>query len=379
VSASHCPEDLLIRERRGTLGPGEQRALAEHAATCELCGLSRALGRDLVRDPLPALAGEAVGGETDRATELDVDGQEQTRLALIVARTMLMRGKVMRAGSAAPAELAPVPLPARRALPSRTRSRRRRARSPRRFAVAAALVLLAGSASAALWRWSAWSVEQARIKERAAEAVAHSGRAHRHAGSAGVAVPPEEVPAPTEQPPAIEEPLVPVAQSEQPVAPSPPVPVHVAPSPVTPPPAPQRRVAAASSKHSVPDLDARQLFVAAGQARRARNFAEAEGLYRDLQAHFPGSPEATLSFLSLGDLLLSQGAIAQALAQFDAYLASGDAMMAEEALVGRARALARLGRTEEERAAWRALLSRFPQSDYRWRAQQRLDHAGDAP
>ena len=105
-----------------------------------------------------------------------------------------------------------------------------------------------------------------------------------------------------------------------------------------------------------------------------------------MQAHFPGSPEATLSFLSLGDLLLSQGAIAlsqgalaQALAQFDAYLASGDTMMAEEALVGRARTLARLGRTEEERAAWRALLSRFPQSDYRWRAQQRLDRAGDAP
>jgi TolA-binding protein len=376
VSASQCPEDLLILERRGTLGLDQQRALAEHAATCELCSLSRALGRDLARDPLPALAGEATGGETDRGTEL-VDGQEQTRLALIVARTMLMRGKVMRAGSAAPAESALVPLPARRALPSRTSTRRRRARSPRRFAVAAALLLLAGSASAALWRWSAWSIEQARIKERAADAVAHVGRRHRHAGSAGVAVPTEDVPAPTEQPPAIDEPLESVARSEQPVAP--PVPVLVAPSPVTPRPAPQRPVAAASAKRPVPDLDARQLFVAAGQARRARNFAEAEGLYRVLQAHFPGSPEATLSFLSLGDLLLSQGAIAQALAQFDAYLASGDAMMAEEALVGRARTLARLGRTEEERAAWRALLSRFPQSDYRWRAQQRLDRAGDTP
>jgi TolA-binding protein len=245
--------------------------------------------------------------------------------------------------------------------------------------VAAALLLLAGSASAALWRWSAWTIEQARIKERAPDAAARSGRAHRHAGSAGVVVPPEDLPAPTEQPPAIDEPLESVAQSEQPVAPSPPVPVHAAPSPVTPPPAARPRVAAASAKPRVPDLDARQLFVAAGQARRARNFAEAEGLYRALQAHFPGSPEATLSFLSLGDLLLSQSALAQALAQFDAYLASGDAMMAEEALVGRARTLARLGRTEEERAAWLALLSRFPQSDYRWRAQQRLDRAGDTP
>jgi TolA-binding protein len=132
-------------------------------------------------------------------------------------------------------------------------------------------------------------------------------------------------------------------------------------------------------RRAVADLDARQLFVAAGQARRERDFSEAARLYTTLQERYPKSPEATLSFLSLGDLSLSQGAATRALAQFDAYLASGDAMMAEEALVGRARTLARLGRTEEERAAWRALLSLFPQSDYRWRAQQRLDHAGDTP
>ncbi len=376
MTASQCPEDLLILERRGTLGFDERRVLAEHAATCELCSLSRALGRDLARDPLPALAGAAVGGETDPASGLDIDGNEQTRLALIVARTMLMRGKVVRSRNAAPANVALVPLPARRSAASRTTTRRRRrVRSPRRFAVAAALLLMAGSASAAWWRWSAWTTEQARIKDRAATAAARSGRLHGRAGSVGAVVAPEDLPAPTEQPPAIDEPLEPVAQSEQPVAPSPPVPVHAAPSPAVRP-----RVAAASAKPPVPDLDARQLFVAAGQARRARTFAEAEGLSRALQAHFPvRSPEATLSFLSLGDLLLSQGAIAQALAQFDAYLASGDAMMAEEALVGRARTLARLGQTEEERAAWRALLSRFPQSDYRWRAQQRLDRAGDTP
>ena len=369
MSASQCPEDLLILERRGTLGPDEQRALAEHAATCELCSLSRALGRDLARDPLPALAGEATGGEAGEGAELGVDGHEQTRLALIVARTMLMRGKVVRAGSAAPDEVALVPLPARRAAASRA-TRRRRARSPRRFAAAAALLLLAGSASAALWRWSAWTIERARIKERAADAEAHRPRPHRHAGSAGLVVPAQDMPAPTEQPSAVGEPLEPVAQSEQPVAPPPPAPIRAMP----PPPA-RSRIAAAPARPPVPELDARQLFVAAGQARRARNFAQAEGLYRALQAHFPGSPEATLSFLSLGDLSLSQGALAQALAQFDAYLASGDTTMAEEALVGRARTLARLGRTEEERAAWRALLSRFPQSDYRWRAQQCLDGA----
>lgn len=370
MSASPCPEDLLILERRGTLGSDEQRALAEHAATCELCSLSRALGRDLARDPLPALAGEATGSETD------IDRNEQTRLALIVARTMLMRGKVVRSGSPAPAEVALVPLPSRRAAVSRPKTRRRRrARSPRRFAVAAALLLLAGSASAAWWRWSAWTTEQARIKERAAPAAVRSSGLRRRVGSAGVVMPPEDLPAPSEQPPAIDELHEPVARSEQPFVAPPPDPVRVAPSPV-PPPAARPRVAALPAGPRVPDLDAHQLFVAAGQARRARAFAEAAGLYRALQAHFPGSAEATLSFLSLGDLLLSQGALAQALAQFDAYLASGDTMMAEEALVGRARTLARLGRTEGERAAWRALLARFPQSDYRWRAQQRLDGAG---
>ena len=371
MSTSQCPEDLLILERRGTLGPDEQRVLAEHAATCELCSLSRALGRDLARDPLPALAGGATDAEPDQGADPIVDSQEQTRLALIVARTMLMRGKVVRTGSAAAAEVALVPSPARRAAASRTTSRRRRrARSPRRFAAAAAILLLAGSASAALWRWSAWTIEQARIKEHAAAAAARGGGVHRRAARAGSHESPEVASAPSEQPPAVDEPLEPVAQSEQPVAPPPPAPIRAMP----PPPA-RSRIAAAPARPPVPELDARQLFVAAGQARRARNFAQAEGLYRALQAHFPGSPEATLSFLSLGDLSLSQGALAQALAQFDAYLASGDTTMAEEALVGRARTLARLGRTEEERAAWRALLSRFPQSDYRWRAQQCLDGA----
>ncbi len=384
MSASECPEDLLVRERRGGLGPVERRALAQHAATCELCSLSRAIGRGI-----GAAAAEETGDETDGETGNQASNQagnqggndDQARLALIVARTMLMRGKVVRNGNSARADSPAAPAPssadvdvAPRAMPRR----RRGASSPRRFAVAAALLLLAGSASAALWRWSAWTTLQTRIQERAASTGARTAGSRRRAASAvaPAPAPAEEAPAIGEPPP-VEPPPVPLPESA--VAPSPAPAVRAVPSLVAPPPsrAPVRTVAAA--RRAAVELDARQLFVAAGQARRAGDFVAAARIYRELQARYPGSPEATLSFLSLGDLSLSQGRPSQALVQFDAYLASGDTMMAEEALVGRARVLARLGRTEDERAAWRALLSRFPQSDYRWRAQQRLDRAGDAP
>jgi TolA-binding protein len=117
---------------------------------------------------------------------------------------------------------------------------------------------------------------------------------------------------------------------------------------------------------------AADLFAAAARARRARDLEGAIQRYRQLQSAFPRSPEARLSFVSLGDLLFSRGAYLVALQQLDGYLHSGETELLEEALLGRARALAALGRRADERAAWRLLLDRFPQSDYRWRAQQRL-------
>jgi TolA-binding protein len=72
-------------------------------------------------------------------------------------------------------------------------------------------------------------------------------------------------------------------------------------------------------------------------------------------------------------VLLDLGQSESALSQFDRYLARRpDGPLAQEALFGRASALARLGRTEEERRTWQDLLARFPKSVYRDRASQRL-------
>ena len=74
----------------------------------------------------------------------------------------------------------------------------------------------------------------------------------------------------------------------------------------------------------------------------------------------------------MGRLLLAQNAPQAALAHFSRYRGP----LAEEALLGRAQALAALGRSDEERSAWRELLDRFPKSVYAARARSRLGRQG---
>jgi outer membrane protein assembly factor BamD (BamD/ComL family) len=124
---------------------------------------------------------------------------------------------------------------------------------------------------------------------------------------------------------------------------------------------------------------ASELFRVANDARHARRDDEAIRLYRDLQSAYPTSPEARLSFLSVGDLNLARGASHEALAAFNAYLATDAPELWEEATLGKAQALARLHRSEDERTVWQALLARNPSSEYRWRARQRLDELRDLP
>jgi TolA-binding protein len=94
-------------------------------------------------------------------------------------------------------------------------------------------------------------------------------------------------------------------------------------------------------------------------------------MFQQLQRQFPSSAEAQLSRLSLGRVWLAQGRAQQALEQFSGYLASGGPLT-EEALLGKARALAALGRFGEERAVWQTLQRRFPNSVYQAQAEQRL-------
>lgn len=118
---------------------------------------------------------------------------------------------------------------------------------------------------------------------------------------------------------------------------------------------------------------AQSLFREANQARRSGDMARAVKLYQQLQRQFATTPEAQLSFVSLGRLLLESGSSAAALSQFDRYLGSGSTKsLAAEALYGRGRALKALGRQGDEAENWQRLLSSYPKSPYSGEARARL-------
>ncbi|WP_437782834.1 tetratricopeptide repeat protein [Sorangium sp. So ce1097] len=122
---------------------------------------------------------------------------------------------------------------------------------------------------------------------------------------------------------------------------------------------------------------AEQLFREANDARRAGSTQRAIELYRALQRRFAGSPEATLSLVSLGSLLLDGGSPGAALAQFDRYLGvAGARPLAVEALYGRGRALRALGRSGDEAQTWRRMLREHPSSPYAEHARRRLAELG---
>lgn len=121
---------------------------------------------------------------------------------------------------------------------------------------------------------------------------------------------------------------------------------------------------------------AAKLFGEANQARRAGDIGRASGLYHLLQDQFPGSPEADLSRVTLALLLLDGGDARGALSGFEHYLAGSSRALEAEALVGRARALGRLGRRDQEAVAWREVERKYPRSIYGRQANERLAALG---
>jgi len=115
------------------------------------------------------------------------------------------------------------------------------------------------------------------------------------------------------------------------------------------------------------------LFRDANAARRAGDLGTAKALYAELQASFGHAREARVSHVSLGKLLLASGMSRDAERQFRLYLTTGGGDLAEEAMVGRAEALARLGQTEEERGIWQELVRSRPSSVYAERARKRIE------
>jgi hypothetical protein len=139
--------------------------------------------------------------------------------------------------------------------------------------------------------------------------------------------------------------------------------------------------AEAPSKEAAPEpakelSGAAKLFGEANQARRSGDIGRASGLYHLLQEQFAGSPEADLSRVTLALLLLDSGDAQGALSGFERYLAGGSRGLEAEALVGRARALGRLGRRDQEAAAWREVQRKYPRSIYGRQASERLAALG---
>ena len=120
---------------------------------------------------------------------------------------------------------------------------------------------------------------------------------------------------------------------------------------------------------------AAELFERAGERRAQGRVGEAARLYRELQRRYPRSPEAQISRLSLARLLLRRlGDPRGALGQLDAYLqAAPSGPLAPECRYQRAVALRRLGRVEDERQALELLLRRDPGSVYVPAARRRLE------
>jgi TolA-binding protein len=129
---------------------------------------------------------------------------------------------------------------------------------------------------------------------------------------------------------------------------------------------------------TAPPPSASELFARANEARRAQRNAEAVNLFRKLGRTYPGSREEIASRVSLGRLLLDRlNDPRGALRLFDNYLvASPNGTLAQEARVGRALCLRRLGRNREEARAWRAILERHPNSIHSRRARHRLEELG---
>ena len=115
------------------------------------------------------------------------------------------------------------------------------------------------------------------------------------------------------------------------------------------------------------------LLAEAGRARGEGQLDRAASLYRRLQREFPGTPEALVSTVPLGRLLLDGGSARAALGAFDGYLRGMPrGPLVAEALYGRGRALEALGDGVEERRTWERLVTDHAGSAYAPHARRRL-------
>ncbi|WP_437816449.1 tetratricopeptide repeat protein [Sorangium sp. So ce1078] len=379
--STDCQSGLLTRVRRGVATEPDRLAFDAHLASCESCRITWELAQDFdavgAAEPgdaelLARIANAAIGAA---AIDLRREGAPVWPASAAVGRE---GAPVWPASAAVGREGAPV-WPASAAVRPDNDVRRgdddarpagglagRRGAGWRRsvWLYAAAAVLACGVAAAAT----------ALVRSRAGAAPGPSARLLEPSVRVALSRP-RAVALPEAAPPAGE----PALAGALPAPSSAPAPSAAA-LPELAAPAPRPRDAARGPSAAAPSSSAstaEQLFREANDARRAGSSRRAIELYRSLQKSFAASPEATLSLVSLGSLLLNTGSPAAALAQFDRYLGvAGARPLAVEALYGRGRALRALGRSADEAQSWRRLLREHPGSPYVEHARRRLAELG---
>lgn len=317
------PENLLDKEIRGELDGADRERLEAHLAQCATCRMERELRADfqleLSRDSVPP---EIAG----------------------LVESLARREK-------------PSPIPAPTPVVAPTRGRARRVKLII-AAVAATLTLVAGAFA------STEAGHRVMAPFFGREAVTpHYGDATSPTRP-GAHVPLVAQPAtPVTEPP---------TPSIEPVVP--PAPLAPAPEPSSAPALPpvvQPVVATAPPDGPAP------LFTAEADARRRGDGARVLELHAQLVARYPQSREAQVSRMMVARMLMDRGDAAGALSGFDAYLRNGSGELREDALAGRATALDRLGRTDEGRRAWMALLDQYPNTAYGAHARSRVEASGE--
>ena len=335
------PEDLLDKDSRDELTDDELVRLETHLGRCAACRAVRVLRLDFAAeldgDDRPSAILDLVHGALKGA---DADARAKADLAASAART-----------GAEPAveddaKVATIPV------------LRRRTRRATVVLFVAAAILAAGAAGAASLSSTVWlrlrgtPQEATQVEPNAVLPSPTTLATAPHAVSSVLA---SAAALPTTEPVLAE------------VAPAPRAPIHAI--VFTPPPSASLPAGAAPSPSP---SSASAMFDAANVARRSGDTAGALALYDGLERQYPTSREARLANATTARLLLDQGNAAGAVNRFDAYLASGASELREEAMAGRATALERLGRDEEEARAWALLLATYPRTPYAAHARARV-------